>query len=72
MLRMQAAVPGTIAGIREWFRWYKTPDGKPTNNFGHGEQCLDRDAALRVVEEAHEAWGRLVAGTTPANGLWVR
>ena len=19
--------PGTVSGIREWFRWYKTPDG---------------------------------------------
>merc|ERR1712176_454673 len=22
------------AGIREWFRWYKTPDDKPLNSFG--------------------------------------
>jgi len=21
--------PGTVSGIREWFRWYKTPDGAP-------------------------------------------
>jgi len=29
-------LPNTIAGIREWFRWYKTPDGKPLNTFGYG------------------------------------
>ena len=23
--------PGTVSGIREWFRWYKTPDDKPVN-----------------------------------------
>lgn len=52
---VEALCPGTISGkdpglcsfitvrlgIREWFRWYKTPDNKPTNAFGHGEQCLD-------------------------------
>ena len=32
--------PGTVSGIREWFRWYKTPDGKPVNGFGHGEKAL--------------------------------
>ena len=33
--------PGTVSGIREWFRWYKTPDGKPINGFGHGEVALN-------------------------------
>ena len=26
---VEALLPGTVSGIREWFRWYKTPDGKP-------------------------------------------
>merc|ERR1712196_699994 len=26
--------PGYVSGIREWFRWYKTPDDKPLNAFG--------------------------------------
>ena len=36
-----------LSGIREWFRWYKTPDGKPINGFGHGEACLDADVVPR-------------------------
>jgi len=26
---VEAKCPGTLSGIREWFRWYKTPDDKP-------------------------------------------
>jgi len=40
--------PGTVAGIREWFRWYKTPDGKPINGFGHGEKALGAKEAVHV------------------------
>ena len=32
-----------VSGIREWFRWYKTPDGKPINGFGHDEKLLNAD-----------------------------
>ena len=50
---IEVHLPGTVSGIREWFRWYKTPDGKPTNQFGHGEECLPKEKALEVVEETH-------------------
>merc|ERR1719408_815854 len=43
--------PGTVSGIREWFRWYKTPDGKPVNGFGHGERALGAAAAKEVIAE---------------------
>lgn len=49
-----------VTGIREWFRWYKTPDGKPLNRFGYSDRCLDREEALDVVKETHEAWERLL------------
>eukprot|EP00962_Isochrysis_galbana_P035526 scaffold12189_cov104-Isochrysis_galbana.AAC.1 len=46
--------PGTVSGIREWFRWYKTPDGKPINSFGHGEKALSAKEAIHVrVPRAH-------------------
>ena len=38
----RARAAGTVSGIREWFRWYKTPDGKPVNAFGHGEKARAR------------------------------
>jgi inorganic pyrophosphatase len=63
--------PGTISGIREWFRWYKTPDGKALNRFGFSEAALGRSKALQVIEETHEAWQRLRAGQAPKQELWV-
>jgi len=63
--------PGIISGIREWFRWYKTPDGKPLNAFGFNGEALDREKALEVLEETHDAWKSLVNGKFDAKQLWL-
>ena len=64
-----------ISGIREWFRWYKTPDGKPINCFGHGERALGRAEALKVIAETHGAWKTLYAGESDApasQDIWTK
>jgi len=63
--------PGVISGIREWFRWYKTPDGKPLNAFGFDEKALDKAHALEVIAETHDAWKKLCAGETDKGNLWI-
>merc|ERR1712087_180200 len=63
--------PGTVSGIREWFRWYKTPDGKPVNAFGHGERALGREDALRVIKETHAFYLALRSGKVERGKLWV-
>jgi len=63
--------PGTVSGIREWFRWYKAPDGKPLNKFGHNEKPISRVEAEKVISEANEAYSRLKDRTTSGNGMWV-
>jgi len=63
--------PGTVSGIREWFRWYKAPDGKPLNRFGHNEAPVNRIEAERVITEASEAYSRLKDRTVGTDGLWV-
>jgi len=67
---VEAKMPGVISGIREWFRWYKTPDGKGLNGFGFNEEALGREKALEVIQETHEAWKRLREGKT-ATKLWT-
>eukprot|EP00913_Durusdinium_trenchii_P022879 g21481.t1 len=62
----QEKCPGVISGIREWFRWYKTPDGKPLNAFGYEEKALDKKFALEVIEETHDAWKKLRDGVFKA------
>lgn len=39
---VEEKLPGHVSGIREWFRWYKTPDDKPLNEFGFDEKALDK------------------------------
>ncbi|KAJ1622255.1 inorganic pyrophosphatase [Pavlovales sp. CCMP2436] len=51
--------PNMIPTVREWFRVYKTADGKPENKFGFGEKAMDREFALKCVEETHEFWKTL-------------
>ena len=64
--------PGTVSGIREWFRWYKTPDGKPVNAFGHGERALGAAEAKAVIAETHDHYRALLAGEAEAGDLWLR
>jgi len=63
--------PGTVSGIREWFRWYKTPDDKPVNAFGHGEKALGAAEAVKVIEETHGFYLDLIAGKAEAGKLWL-
>merc|ERR1712217_182005 len=63
--------PGMISGIREWFRWYKTPDGKPLNSFAFEGNALDKDKALEVIAETHKWWEELVQGQHSNSKLWV-
>jgi len=63
--------PGTVSGIREWFRWYKTPDDKPVNGFGHGEKALGKEEAIEVIKETNEAYKNLMSGKSEAGKLWL-
>jgi len=54
--------PGELEKILIWFRDYKMPDGKPQNKFGYDNKCLDKDFALKVLEETHEFYNKLKSG----------
>ena len=41
--------PGVVSGVREWFRWYKTPDDKPINAI---ELAPSRGAAAAAAPAA--------------------
>ena len=59
---VEAKLPGTIHSIREWFRTYKIPDGKPENKFGLEGRCMNAAYAMGIVAETHHAWQLLVTG----------
>lgn len=68
---LEKHMPGVISGIREWFRWYKTPDDKPLNAFGFDEKCLDKATAIKVIEETNGFWKALTSGKTEKGKLWT-
>lgn len=59
---VEEQMPGMLDAIREWYRTYKIPDGKPPNTFGLGERFMDKTYALSVIDECHHAWKELVSG----------
>ncbi|PON39772.1 Inorganic pyrophosphatase [Parasponia andersonii] len=61
--------PGTLTAIRDWFRDYKIPDGKPANKFGLGSKAANKDYALKVITETNESWAKLVKRSIPAGEL---
>ncbi|THU51423.1 hypothetical protein C4D60_Mb06t30890 [Musa balbisiana] len=61
--------PGTLTAIRDWFRDYKIPDGKPANKFGLGNKAANKDYALKVITETNESWTKLMRRSVPAGDL---
>ncbi|KAM7479064.1 hypothetical protein LguiA_027277 [Lonicera macranthoides] len=61
--------PGTLTAIRDWFRDYKIPDGKPANKFGLGNKAANKDYALKVITETNESWAKLVKRSVPSGEL---
>merc|ERR1711988_328647 len=59
-------LPGCLHNIREWFRTYKIPDGKPPNVFGLDEKFMNAQYTMHVIEETHNAWKTLVIGNNGA------
>lgn len=59
---VEREVPGLIGVMREWLRKYKTVDGKQPNAFGLEERALDKAYTMRVVDETHQFWQRLIDG----------
>lgn len=59
---VEEQLPGMLDAIREWYRTYKIPDGKPPNVFGLNENFMGKEYAGKVIEECHHAWEQLISG----------
>lgn len=59
---LETHMPGTVDAIREWFKMYKTADGKPENSFGFDGAAMDKKFAVQVIEETNQSWKDLLAG----------
>ena len=59
---VEEQMPGMLDAIREWYRTYKIPDGKPPNTFGLDEKFMDKKYALEIMDECNHAWKELISG----------
>jgi inorganic pyrophosphatase len=64
-------MPGKLAMVHHWFKYYKTTDGKPENDFAFDGRPQGRDYTLKVIEETHQHWRALVTGNADAGKLSV-
>lgn len=63
---VETHLPGLLRATNEWFRIYKIPDGKPENTFAFAGEAKNKKYAVKVIEETHEAWKRLITKVIPA------
>ena len=56
---LETVLPGAEHRLKEWFRMYKTPDGKPENKFGFKDRLLNREFAYSIIDQTHESWKQL-------------
>lgn len=61
---VEREMPGLLAATVNWFRVYKIPDGKPANKFAFEDQFQNAEFACTVIQETHQQWKALVAGST--------
>jgi len=59
---MEEHFPNLLHQVREWFRLYKTAEGKGENTYAYNGKALDVSFALQIVREAHENWRKLKSG----------
>ncbi|KAL7059363.1 hypothetical protein AAHC03_013107 [Spirometra sp. Aus1] len=67
---VETHMPGFLQATREWFRNYKVPTGKPKNEFAFDGSYKNREFALKIVNQTHEQWKKLVTEKTDFTGLY--
>jgi len=55
-------LPGVRDTIIDWFKMYKTTDGKPENYFYKDGAFLNPDETMEVIKECHFNWMNLLLG----------
>jgi inorganic pyrophosphatase len=65
--------PQLLESVFHWFKYYKTTDNKPENTFALEGRAMDRQYAIKVIEETHENWNKLIrrGGSSTNNKLWI-
>jgi inorganic pyrophosphatase len=69
---VEKLMPGKVSAIREWFRMYKTAEGKGENEYAYNGEAMNARFAEKVVAENHESWSQLRRGDIDNDELWIK
>lgn len=63
------AFPGTIEDVTDWFKMYKTAEGKGENLYAFNGEAKDLAYTMKVVHETHDSYLQLKSGAIPNEKL---
>ncbi len=64
--------PGALQAIHDWFRTYKTFEGKGENQFGYEGKLLSAERTIEIIHENHVFYQDLLSGKTEnKDQLWL-
>lgn len=66
---IEEILPNKLKEIFEFLRDYKIPDGKPPNKFAFDGKPQDKNLAIKVIEETHLEWQKLIKEIIPSNNI---
>ena len=53
---VEKVFPGKLSVIHNWYKTYKTFEGKGENEFAFGGKPVDRKTISKIIEETHLQW----------------
>lgn len=53
-------MPGLLKATIDWFKIYKIPAGSKENEFAFNDEAKDKEFAMKIINETHECWRKLV------------
>ena len=66
--------PGVVDGIREWFRTYKTLEGKGLNEFREDGRIYSQSETLQIIHECSKEYRELMNNrmlSKRKHGYWL-
>jgi inorganic pyrophosphatase len=69
---LERLMPGKVDSIREWFRMYKTAEGKGENSYAFDGKAMDAAYTMKVIADTHQSWAALRSGAIANDDdLWL-
>lgn len=63
--------PHALDDIKEWFRMYKTYEGKKENTFTQAGQILSREKTLEIIFDTNRQYRALFENSDDKQNFWL-